>query len=370
MECHWMSKASGYYDWGKMTITLTNKCDLTCKMCGIIRGEKHSLTRDQAMHCADFALRMGFQEIELTGGEPTLVKYFWELLDELCQNTDAMIKVTTNAVRLDEERVERLASYPNLYVQVSIDGLEETHDRIRGQKDAFSRSSHNIRRFSELGVKNLSINSVVQRSNFRDMVELYEYFKDVPLIFHAFSLIEDREFCPDEEIPVEECQELIEVLGEIQRRGQEDNRDVILTDDLLRLFKFRITYPQYISHPGKGCTVVKKGLIITHEGHALPCWHTPWDVSRNDRSIHHHTLDEIVNSPVILAELEHARNLGGCVGCSTMCYNWDSEFREKVMRPKGATKIRQAMSLQKEKLRYNHPAVFGAAKTVRAKFRG
>lgn len=358
--------ASEYYKWNKMTISISNKCDLTCKMCSIIRGPKHTLTEESAMQCADFAERRGFQEIEITGGEPTLVKYFWRLLERLCQIDGPMIKVTTNGVRLKDEKIQEFASYPGLYVQVSIDGLAETHDRIREQKNSFERSARNIHELAEAGLKNLSINTVVMRSNYREMVDVYEYFKSLPLIFHAFSLVQDLGFCPDEEIPREECNELISVLSEIKRRGQADGNDVILSDALLDSYRWRAMYPNYFTHPGRGCTVVKKGLIISSEGDVKPCWDYPWKTDADRRNLNERSLDEIVDDPEIRAELDHAIGSGGCAGCSTMCYNWDPEFREKVMRPKGLIKARHLYLRSKENLRDDHPRIFAVAKAVRA----
>ena len=355
-----------YYNWNKMTISISNKCDLTCKMCSIVREPKSTLSEELAMHCAEFAEKHGFEEIEITGGEPTLVKYFWRLLDRLCQIDGPMIKITTNAVRLSDEKIRELASYPELYVQVSIDGLAQTHNRIREEKNAFERSAANVHKFAEAGLKNLSINTVVMRSNYREMIDVYEYFKPLPLLFHAFPLVQDLGTCPEEEIPREECDELIAVLSEIMRRGKADGNNVILTDALIGYYRWRAMYPYYTTHPGRGCTVVKKGLIITSEGHVRPCWDHPWETDTSKRNLNERTLDEIVDDPEIRAELDHAIGWRGCLGCSTMCYNWDPEFREKVMNPKGLIKVRHLYHQNKEKLRDGHPRIYAAAKAVRS----
>lgn len=365
-----MTAKTDYYRWQKMMILVTNKCNLKCTMCSIIRGDKFTLTEEQAMHCADFAERRGFEEIEISGGEPTLVEYFWRLLDKLCENEHALIKVTTNALRLKDEQIQTLASYSNLCVQVSFDGVDEVHDTIRAAKGAFHRSEENLIKLAEAGCKNLSINTVVMQSNYRQMAELYERFKDLPLTFHAFSLLEDKDFCPQESIEPEECDEFMEILSEVKHRADRDGNDVILSDDLLDSYRWRIKYPYFVAHPGRGCTVTKKCLAISHRAYAIPCIHYPhWDFEAPYRSLREHTLDEIVDCDETRAEIDRTIGPGGCLGCSTMCYNWDVEFREKVMAPKGKERVRKALFVGKEYLREKHPTIFGAAKRVRSTLR-
>ena len=67
----------------------------------------------------------------------------------------------------------------------------------------------------------------------------------------------------------------------------------------------------------------------------------------------------------VAAELEHAVGPKGCVGCSTMCYNWDEEFREKIMRPVGRYRVRSNILVGKEYLKENHPRVTAVARSVK-----
>ena len=106
-------------------------------------------------------------------------------------------------------------------------------------------------------------------------------------------------------------------------------------------------------HPGHGCTVVQRGLIITHEGFVVPCWHYTWDRQDIQRSMHERSLDAIVDAPEVIAELKQAAGPEGCTGCSTMCYNWDETFREKVMTPSGTLKFRRS----KEHFKQRYPGV-------------
>jgi MoaA/NifB/PqqE/SkfB family radical SAM enzyme len=347
-----------------MSITITNRCNLVCKMCTIILEDKHTLPEELAMHAADFAERRGFKEVEIGGGEPTLVKYFWKLAERICEIDGLEKKVVTNGLKHTDDMVKRFADLPDLHVQVSIDGLDENHDRIRGAQGALQRSERSLYALAEAGVP-LSVNTVVQRSNFREMVDVYERFKPLPLKFHAFSLIEGRDHAEDEYLQPEDGPELIRVLREVQQRAMAEGHEVVLSDELLKAYQLRVQYPHFLMHPGYNCSVVRKGLLITQDGYALPCQHyLGWDKS-DARSLHTRTLDEIVDSPEIIDELKRAIGLNGCYGCSTMCYNWDEEFRRKVMTPEGTDKLRRSWAVGKEYVKENYPGVAQAYRHVK-----
>jgi MoaA/NifB/PqqE/SkfB family radical SAM enzyme len=354
---------NSFYDWQKLTLVLTNICDLKCKMCSIIRRPIQSLSKEHAFHAADFAEQRGFTEIELTGGEPTLAKYFWELMDRL-STIDTTIKLTTNGVRMTEEQVAQLAQMKNLQVAISIDGLDELHDDIRMKEGAFDAAFRTMERLCAAGC-DVGCNTVVQGENFRQMVEVYERFKPLPLRYHAFCLVEDN--TDDTQlIKHDEMDEFTGVMKEIENRAEKDDRWVNLSDDLLYAYRRQVLQPTHMIHPGRGCTVVKKGLIITQDATVIPCWHYPlWDAEEK-RNLNNRTLDEIVDDPAVHAEIENAIGGHGCEGCSSMCYNWDKDFQDKTLHPTAMMRLQHMAFDSKEYLRQNHPAAFNIAKKVRA----
>lgn len=329
---------------------------------------RQTLPRELAFQAADFAIRKGFKEIEVAGGEATVVDYFWELLDKLCSG-DAEVRLVTNGLLTKDEHIQTFLRYPNLQVQVSIDGTEKIHDEIRGAKRSFARAADTLERLVAAGCKRVSINTVVQRSNYMDMLNVYERFKHLPYLYHAFSIVEEKE-APDETIPSDKLDEAFGILRRIQSRALKDGKDVILSDDLLDAYYFRTRYPHYMMHPGMGCTVVQRQVVVMIDGKVVPCYHKLWDESDHRRNLHHRTMDEILEDPEILKETQEAIGPDGCLGCSTMCYNWDSEFRRKVMHPDGIAKAQRMLLRSKEYLRENHPKAFRVAKRVKDSLQG
>lgn len=362
-----MATLDTYYDWHKLHLMITDRCNLVCRMCPIIINDpkavaRRTMPKDMAFQVADFATRRKIPFVEISGGEATVVDYFWELLDRMCKGVEE-VRLVTNGLMTKDEHIRTFVSYPNLQVQISIDGVDEYHNRIRGVKDSFERSADTLERLAAAGCKRMSINTVVQRSNLECMVDTYERFKHLPLLYHAFSLIEGVD-SPEDVFGPEDHDEVISTLREIKDRAGRDGRDVVLSDELLRAYSIRTKYPHFTVHPGWGCSVVKRSVTVLERGDVFPCLHKGWDSITINRNLHERTIDEIVDAPEVRAEIDRARGPNGCPGCSTMCYNWDPEFRRKVMNPSPKMKAVQFLHIGKEYLRENHPGAFKVAKTI------
>jgi sulfatase maturation enzyme AslB (radical SAM superfamily) len=131
----------------KLHVLVTNRCNFTCGMCTIIRGDKHSLSEQQVRSLIEDADQLGFDECEISGGEPYYLAYFRRILEDYAGNTRMTLKICTNAFHLDETLISSLAGRRHLLFQVSLDGTGAVHDAIRVQSryDAFTRSDRNIR---------------------------------------------------------------------------------------------------------------------------------------------------------------------------------------------------------------------------------
>ncbi len=168
------SGSDSFFDWRKIALNLTTACNLRCKMCPVVVRPTESLTRDEAFGVADFAARRGFDQIVVTGGEPTIMPYFWDLMDRLAA-TPMLVQVLTNAYRLNPDHIARMARMPRLIANVSLDGVGPVHDAIRGE-GAFAATDANIRGLIAAGVR-VAVNTTVQAGNYRNMLDLYEHLK-------------------------------------------------------------------------------------------------------------------------------------------------------------------------------------------------
>ena len=328
-----------FYDFekGKLSILLTSHCNLSCNMCGIIKEkEQGMLSRDEAFEIAKFGIENKFKFIEISGGEPFLVKYIYDLLTYLCMNcTDnTTVFITTNGALLKKEHINRLAELRNLHCQISFDGMTSYHNKIRGLEHAFEKADWTIREMDRMGIA-VSIHSVVQNRNYESMFDLYRYFSNVNYKYHSFALYEpDSANIKELRISPDNAGRVEYILKEIKNAAEREKKPAGLSDYLIVYYVDRIggRDDSYI-HPGLACTVPRRGVIVNHRGQVVPCFHYDWFKYNAERSIRKRNISDIVSGKEYCDSIQHAVTVYGCHGCSTLCYAWDPDFERKIFEP-------------------------------------
>ncbi len=150
---------------------ITSRCNLFCKHCGsncIRKGP--SLTIEDVKK----TLRSVLHEqpmICLTGGEPLMHPDFFEIAG-LVRSMGFYWGMTTNATLIDEETAMRLREVGLSTVSVSLDGMEQSHDSLRGQKDAWQRAVRGLQNLQKAGFKP-QVTTVLYQDNMDDLDPLY-----------------------------------------------------------------------------------------------------------------------------------------------------------------------------------------------------
>jgi radical SAM protein with 4Fe4S-binding SPASM domain len=85
--------------------------------------------------------------------------------------------MTTGGYGLSRETARRMKEAGIAHVSVSVDGLEATHDRIRGRKGSFRFCFQTLGHFREVGLP-FSANTQITRLSARELPELYERLRD------------------------------------------------------------------------------------------------------------------------------------------------------------------------------------------------
>ena len=68
-------------------------------------------------------------DIELQGGETLMSKNLWQILD--LARTDTSISLLSNGtVKLKEKQIEQIQKFKNLYITLSIDGIEKIFESM------------------------------------------------------------------------------------------------------------------------------------------------------------------------------------------------------------------------------------------------
>src|SRR5947207_3646853 len=119
----------------------TRLCNLRCLHCYSTSGPEERGQLAAALLCDALtdASRAGYNVASFSGGEPLLYKPLRTVLDH-AHNCGMLTTVTTNGMLLDERRLDALGGGADL-VAISLDGIPESHDIVRGSPRAFAEMS-------------------------------------------------------------------------------------------------------------------------------------------------------------------------------------------------------------------------------------
>ena len=204
---------------------ITLACDLKCHHCGSRAGKRRpdELTTEECLDLVRQLARMGTREVTLIGGEAYLRRDWLEIIREVRdQGMDCTMQ--SGGLNLTEDRIRAAVDAGLQGLGISIDGLREVHDRVRGVKGSFDaafkaldaiqksgiESSVNtqitslvipqlrelMNRFIEAGAKSWQIQLTVAMGRAADNPELllqpYELLEFMPLLAELFEEGADR----------------------------------------------------------------------------------------------------------------------------------------------------------------------------------
>ncbi|HEV7396374.1 MAG TPA: GDL motif peptide-associated radical SAM/SPASM maturase [Pyrinomonadaceae bacterium] len=144
---------------------LTLACDLKCQHCGSRAGKKRSeeLTTDECLDLVRQLARMGTREVTLIGGEAYLRRDWLRIIREIRdQGMDCTLQ--SGGLNLTDERVKAAVDSGLQALGISVDGLRELHDELRGVKGSFDAAFRTLRLVRKYGITasvNTQITSLV-----------------------------------------------------------------------------------------------------------------------------------------------------------------------------------------------------------------
>jgi sulfatase maturation enzyme AslB (radical SAM superfamily) len=164
-----------------MELRTSNLCNFQCRMCNadnssLIAGEVRNITDkdwDEIL-----TLSENLKYLTLTGGEPLLIKHYYQLLDHLIEKnrTDIELRIYTNASVYNPVFIEKMLKF-NTIVNLSIDGVGETASTQRVGTD-WNVVNENIQKFLALPVK-VKFHSTFTVLSIVDVHSLAEYFATI-----------------------------------------------------------------------------------------------------------------------------------------------------------------------------------------------
>jgi radical SAM protein with 4Fe4S-binding SPASM domain len=142
---------------------LTLACDLACRHCGSRAGRDRpdELTTAQALDLAEQIADLGAKEVTVIGGEAYLHPDWLDIVRAL-RKRGVIVGMTSGGRGLTPELVARAKEAGLMGVSISIDGDEETHDRLRGVQGSYRSAFEALRACREQGLRT-SCNTQINR---------------------------------------------------------------------------------------------------------------------------------------------------------------------------------------------------------------
>ena len=130
----------------------TRRCNLRCLHCYSRSGpeERDALTFETLADVLRDAAAQGYRVASFSGGEPVLFEALGQLL-ELARDLGMRTTVTSNGMLLNAARLSMLAGRTNV-LAISLDGIPESHDRMRACDGAFERMRANLDGVRDSGI--------------------------------------------------------------------------------------------------------------------------------------------------------------------------------------------------------------------------
>jgi Fe-coproporphyrin III synthase len=153
-----------------LTVISTFRCNSKCQMCYIWKNPtdpKEEVTLETLSKLPD-----GFDNLNVSGGEPTLRKDLAEIVDLLYPKARVM-EISSNGLHW-RRLLPIVRKFPNIKVRFSVEGNEVTSNSIRGEEDGYAKKVAGLRALREAGGTDLGFAMVIQDENASQVVQIYE----------------------------------------------------------------------------------------------------------------------------------------------------------------------------------------------------
>ena len=280
---------------------ITHRCNLRCTHCYQEDYSAFGTRFDLLRVLEQFDELLGFYQmrghINITGGEPLLHPDLFFLLNEV-RKRGWTFGVLTNGTLIDRYLARRLSSYHPSFVQISLDGLKKTHDKIRGEGNS-DRAIDGICHLKSYEIP-VMVSFTAQRENRGELDKLSRVCKKIGVDKLWF----DRVVIPAADdtngltLSADEYDRLLHSAARINRHGR------VHCD---RALQFLYAKNKRIYR----CSAGDRLLIVQADGSVMPCRRIPLIAD----NIKDHTLLQIYRDNPLFCDIRQTPLPEACGDC-------------------------------------------------------
>lgn len=233
-----------------VTLTLTSKCNLRCVMCDYWRLKKQEeISLKEIKSLINQIKEWDVKEIELSGGEPFMRKDIWEII-EYASSKGLGMNITTNGTLLNEKNIKKLFNYKINRLQISLDGIGKTQDKIRNIQGTYKKIVDTVKRINNIKKQkksDLKINAttVIMQQNIHELTSLVSTTQELGFDSITFQPVNDSNLAIGKKktynpLRVKDLQELDKQINQIIQIRKKDNyigNSIIYLESIKDYFK-------------------------------------------------------------------------------------------------------------------------------------
>jgi Fe-coproporphyrin III synthase len=161
-----------------VSIITTYRCQMRCKMCDIWENPSDSKREIQAK---ELEMLPNFKFVNITGGEPFVRRDLEDIVEVMYTKSDRIVISTSG---WHTERIIKMAErFPKIGIRVSIEGLSQKNDDLRGREGSFDRAMRLLLTLKQMGIKDIGYGCTVSNKNSEDMLWLYRMSRELGMEF-------------------------------------------------------------------------------------------------------------------------------------------------------------------------------------------
>ena len=139
------------------TVIVTYRCNARCSMCNRYKAPSKP-EEEISIETLKKLPKMHFTNI--TGGEPFIRTDLKDIVRELYKKSNRIV-ISTNGFFTDRI-VDLCKEFPQIGIRISIEGLEQTNNEIRGLQNGYQRGYGTLKKLREMGMKDVGFGMTVQ----------------------------------------------------------------------------------------------------------------------------------------------------------------------------------------------------------------
>jgi MoaA/NifB/PqqE/SkfB family radical SAM enzyme len=175
---------AGHLKMRNCDIILGYECNNNCMHC--IRGGKDrkiNFSTEEVINILDEAKKRGVMKIILQGGEPTIRKDFFELINEV-KKRDFYLQIQSNGRMFSNKEFALESSKYIDEVCISVHNLNEKHDSFT-RSESFKQTINGIKNIKT----KIKILVIITKYNVNDLKEIIDYINELPIDFIQIGLV-------------------------------------------------------------------------------------------------------------------------------------------------------------------------------------